>query len=425
MTHDIVIRNASLDGSDDLVGIAIDDGRIARVADSVGEGDEEIDADGNFVSPGFVDCHMHLDRVCSVCGERVPIENEEPITVAKFNDFFDRYHDRTSLEEIEEQAVRDIQRAVEAGTTYIRSHVSIDHPTENGNIRALVRAIERTEDLVDVQLVPMSAHGVLNGERTEDLLREAIEIGLEHDPSGKSILVGGADPASRNRDIDGTLDVWFDVASEYDVDIDAHIQDSGTLGAFTIERLCEKAEEYGYEGRVTASHSFSLAHLPGWRLDELIEMMNEVDLKLDTCYSSTRTQMPIRRLVESGVALGHGTDNHRDYISPHGEGDTLHAAHIELFKLTGDRDRDQAYRWYTTNPGMDLIWEVITREGARVLDLDGYGIEEGARADLIVLDAPSSQWAIIEEAERSYVIKDGEIVVEDGMLRPEHRVVES
>ena len=67
--HDLVIRNGNIvDGSGKkpfLGDIAIDDGKITKVGEVINSGKKEIDANGNIVSPGWVDIHTHYDgQVC-------------------------------------------------------------------------------------------------------------------------------------------------------------------------------------------------------------------------------------------------------------------------------------------------------------------------------------------------------------------------
>ena len=67
--HDLVIRSGNIvDGSGKkpfLGDIAIDDGKITKVGEVINSGKKEIDADGNLVSPGWVDIHTHYDgQVC-------------------------------------------------------------------------------------------------------------------------------------------------------------------------------------------------------------------------------------------------------------------------------------------------------------------------------------------------------------------------
>ena len=63
--HDIVIRNGTLidgSGAQRSVGdIAIDGPLITQVGGKAGAGRREINADGAFVTPGWVDVHSHYD----------------------------------------------------------------------------------------------------------------------------------------------------------------------------------------------------------------------------------------------------------------------------------------------------------------------------------------------------------------------------
>ena len=64
---DLIIRRAKLRDRDDLVDLAVEGGRIAAMAKSVGSrAAVEIDAGGNLVTPPFCDPHLHLDAVLSV-----------------------------------------------------------------------------------------------------------------------------------------------------------------------------------------------------------------------------------------------------------------------------------------------------------------------------------------------------------------------
>src|SRR5438552_10213104 len=65
MTHDLVIRNGTLVDGTGLpryhADVAVDAGRITAVGHVRDRGGEEIDAEGNVVTPGFVDGHTHMD----------------------------------------------------------------------------------------------------------------------------------------------------------------------------------------------------------------------------------------------------------------------------------------------------------------------------------------------------------------------------
>lgn len=414
---DLVIRNGYVQDRDAVVDIVIDDGVIHEISSSFEqEGVNEINAQGDLVSPGFVDCHKHTDRAFAAAGERKPKGADKPFIERGISDLFDQYYEENPLSQITANARRVIEMSVRGGTTHIRSHVGVDHTVGVDTMEACIQAKKETDHLVDLELVPAAFGGITNGD-AEERVREAIEMGLEAFPEEDSILVGGTDPAGMNNDIEGTIATWFDLAADYDIDMDVHIQDGGQLGHHTLEALVRETRERGYEGRVTASHCFSLAQAPDWWLEQYLNEFAALDLKTVTCYNSIRCDMPVKELVDSGIPLGHGTDNDRDFVIPHGNSDILEAAQVMSLKLHGDQRNSEEYRWSESNPGLEFLWNLLTEQGSRVLGIEeSYGVEEGANADLVVFDKPSLQWAVIEQAERSYVIKDGIIVAEGGEI---------
>ncbi len=261
-------------------------------------------------------------------------------------------------------------------------------------------------------IVPYASRGIL-ADGNEQLVREALELGLE-EGGHENILLGGMDPAGRNRAVEATLDRWFEVATEYDVDLDVHLQDGGTTGAYVFEQFLDRIDQYEYEGRVTVSHGFCLGHVPEWRAVELGESLAAAEVGLLTCYTSTPVEMPLRPLDEMGLDIGVGADNTHDFGFPHGTPDPLLGAFVQLIKLRGSPVEDDDYGWYDTNPGLRLLWKLLTRGGASVLDIDSYGLEVGSPAAFVVLDRPTAEEAIARRGTPQYVFKDGKLVAEGG-----------
>jgi cytosine/adenosine deaminase-related metal-dependent hydrolase len=423
-SHDrTVIRDASLAERDGVFDVAIEDGLIDAVAEPGGPaGGREIDAGGNLVSPGFVDCHKHIDRAYAATGDRKPRGVDEPFPDREMAGLFDDHFESVGRDGIEENALRNLQTAVAAGTTHVRSHVGVDHTVGTDTMDACLRARERAAEIVDLELVPGAYSGITRGDG-EALVREAVAMGVERAPRD-AVLVGGSDPGPRDGDIPGAIETWFDVATEHDVDVDVHIQDNGSLGHHTLDRLIAETHARGYEGRVTASHCFSLAEASPERLDALLSSFAEAELRAVACYNSIRAEMPVRAILDGGVPLGHGTDNDRDFVIPHGNADSLEGIQVMSLKLLGAERTSESYRWSETNAGLDTLWRLATHEGATVCGIDGYGVREGTPADLVVFDEPSRQWAAIERATRTHVLKDGRVVARDGDLLEEYRLVD-
>lgn len=422
--YDVIVRNAYVQERDSIVDIAIKDGNIASVQPALAASTAEvIDAEENLVSPSFTDCHIHADRSFALCGDRHPIKNEyEPDSIglrsSYTNEKFDAHFANITKEELTENIIKDIQGTVAAGSGYVRTHLGIDHVSDPMIMEATLDAREATQDIVDVQLVPFVVNSIFDQE-TRELLEECIERGIER--AGKeNILMGGIGTgSSEGKQIDRTINEWFVIAKKYDLDVDVHIQDHGSLGAYTIEQLIQAIEAHEYEGRVTGSHCYGLAHLPGEWQDHILDHAAEIDLKLTTCFSSTPCKWPLRSCIDKDISVGHGTDNTHDYIMPYGVSDSITGILIESVKLTDFEGYPKDIFWYQSNEGLQSLWNLITHDGGAVLGIDDYGIKEGTSADLVVLDEPSREWAITRQATRKYVLKNGRIIAEDDVLLPE------
>lgn len=422
--YDVIIRDAYLQEDNKIADIGIADGYIKTISESIeGTASESIDARENLVSPSFTDCHMHNDRSFSICGGRHPVGNEyEPDAVGLRESYchggFDEHFADLSVGELTENIIRDIQRTVASGTGHVRTHVSMDHVSDPMLVEATLNARDELTDVVDVQLVPYVADSLKNDD-ARNLLYEGLEIAI--DRAGDDVLLGGIGTGPKEgKHIDGTIENWFDIATEFDLDIDVHIQDHGSLGAYTIEQLISETDARGFNGRVTASHCYALGDLPDPWFGKILDLAEDVNLKMTTCFSSTPCTWPLREITSHQIPLGHGTDNTHDYIMPYGISDSILGILIESIKLTHFEGYAEDVFWYQSNEGLRALWDLITYEGASVLDLDEYGVAEGCRADLVVLDEPSQEWAIARQAGQRYVLKSGRVVAENGMLLPEY-----
>ena len=66
--------------------------------------------------------------------------------------------------------------------------------------------------------------------------------------------------------------------------------------------------------------------------------------------------------------------------------------------------------WMTTEDDMERLYDMITVDAARAMGLDDFGLEVGAPADMVVLEAPSVLEALRDHRQPVYVIRNGEVV---------------
>jgi cytosine/adenosine deaminase-related metal-dependent hydrolase len=62
-----------------------------------------------------------------------------------------------------------------------------------------------------------------------------------------------------------------------------------------------------------------------------------------------------------------------------------------------------------------MALEAATYGGARALGLEAYGLEPGARADIVVIDASTPAEAVVAHPVRNLVVKAGRIVARQGV----------
>ena len=402
--YTLMIRNAYLRESNEGCDIAISGDRIAEISrNHPGKGEKEIDAGGKFVSPAFIDSHTHMDKSFTGSGARQPKYYEAPYARDRSIQIGLEYYRHAPVEEIQRHVIQHALLQIKNGTLYTRTHVDVDQVVRTKAVEAVIAARKELRGLIDIQIVAFAQSGFLRDSQAEPLVRRAIEMGAD--------LVGGLDPATWEHDIEIALEVTFRIARDFDIPIDEHMMERGTLGIYALQRLAAKIIENQYMERVTSSHNFSLADAPSEGIDQSIPLFKDAGLKLVTCYSSSPPAFPFKKLLEANIPIGCGSDNIKDFWIPFGSGDMVQGAFIET------------QRWnLRTNADLESMWDMITVEGAKVLGMEeDYGIAAGKKADLVILDALSPQWAIIDQARKLYVVKNGRILVENGDLLPELR----
>ncbi|MFN4133912.1 MAG: amidohydrolase family protein, partial [Candidatus Hadarchaeales archaeon] len=68
--------------------------------------------------------------------------------------------------------------------------------------------------------------------------------------------------------------------------------------------------------------------------------------------------------------------------------------------------------WMTTFSDMEILYDLITRNPAKILRVAGYGLKEGCRADLAVLGVGSVWDAIATQAVPRFVVSGGRVIAE-------------
>ena len=146
---DLVINNAKLRHREGLWNIGIKDGRILKISQEPLFGEEEINAGGRLVSPGFIDPHIHLDKVNIVDVVRPNVSG----TLHEAIEIIWEKKATYTTEDIVERAGEVIERAAKNGTTRMRTHVDIDTIGGLKPLEGVLAARKKYQGIMDIQIV--------------------------------------------------------------------------------------------------------------------------------------------------------------------------------------------------------------------------------------------------------------------------------
>jgi len=396
MAFDKIFLNARFDGGA-RHHIAVKDGRIAALlpADAPANGAETVDLGNALVVPGFVEGHIHLDT--SFYGDAW--KPHKPCTDG-FN-----VHERVAFQAenmaaaapMDVRARNQLDLCIGHGSTQMRSHVMVDGSVGLKSLETILRVREEYKGLIDIQLVAFPQSGILASPGTPQLLDEAIGLGAN--------LVGGLDPASFDRDVEKHLDVVFGVANKHGVDIDIHLHDMGSLGAFEIEQIAARTRALGMEGHVAISHAYGLGDITMDHLKTVADILARSGVAIMTNAPGARAFPPILVLRNAGVTVFSGNDNIRDSWWPYGDGDMLRRATTLGYRSGFNIDEE-----------LRVAFDVVTEAGAKALRLEGYGLGVGAKADFVTLNAEHVPEAVVAAPQGRSVYKAGMLVARNGAI---------
>jgi cytosine/creatinine deaminase len=385
---DLLLRGGRPWGHDGAADVSVRGGRIEQIGPGLDPaGAEVVDVEERLILPGLVDAHTHLDKTL-FGGPWVPHSAGDALEDRIANDRNRR--GGLGIPSADRIAAL-LERMVVNGTTHVRSHTDIDPGVGLRGVEAVREAVRRLDGRVSVEQVAFPQHGLLTNPGTAELLEQALVDGVE--------TIGGIDPAGIDRDPVRHLDVIFALAARHGARIDIHLHDPGSLGAWELELIAERTRDSGLHGRVTVSHAYGFGQSDPATQARLIERLAEAGVTLLTAAVYSFPVPPIKRLRAAGVNVACGHDGICDLWGPYGSGDMLERAMHVAYRSTFRRDDD-----------IELALDAATYGGARALGLDGYGLEAGARADLVVLAADTAAEAVVTRPPRELVLKDGRIV---------------
>lgn len=392
---DITIRNAVPAGvSDEPLDIGVSGGKIVEIGKGLTPGDRDYDAEGRIVVPGFVETHIHLDKSCILhrCSSKRGDLEEAIGEVARLKSDF-------TEEDVYERATRTLRKCVINGTTRMRTHVEVDPVVGLRGVEGVKAAIKDFAWAIDVQMCVFPQEGLLNNPGTDELMVAALKDGA------KSV---GAAPYTDSSP-HGQIDRVFEMAREFDVDIDMHLDFGDSAAELDAEYVCRKADEYGWGGRTTIGHVTKFSVMSPEKLASMgkrladagvaVTVLPSTDLFLmhrDHDHTVPRGVTPLHKLLEVGVNCSLSTNNVLNPFTPFGDCSLIRMANL--------------YANIAQIGKMDTFAEclnMVSSRSAKLLNLSDYGLEKGMTADMVVVDNTDPAMAVAELSQPMYVFKGG------------------
>ncbi|TLX53682.1 cytosine deaminase [Stutzerimonas nosocomialis] len=407
------IVNARLRGKEGLFRIELDGERIAALVPQAGPADTpagDLDAASNLVTAPFIEPHIHLDATLTA-GE--PAWNMS----GTLFEGIERWGERKALvthEDSKTRAKKTIDMLVDHGIQHVRTHVDVTDPTLAA-LKAMVEVRDETRHLVDMQIVAFPQEGIESFEGGRRLMEEAVAIGAD--------VVGGI-PHFENTREQGVSSIHFlmDLAERKGLLVDVHCDETDDPHSRFLEVLAEQARVRGMGARVTASHTTAMGSYDNAYCSKLFRLLKMSGINFISCptesihlqgrfdtYPKRRGLTRVAEIDRAGMNVCFAQDSIVDPWYPLGNGNIMRIleAGLHICHMLGYEDLQR---------GLDLI----TDNSARTLNLgDGYGLEPGRPANLLILSAPSDYEMIRTQGHALASIRKGRLLMQRTPARVE------
>lgn len=394
---DILTKNATLRGRESLTDIGIAGGKIVSVEKGLGgEAGVTVDAEANLVTESFVNPHLHLCKVYTL-----QMMDEDALTAYQGEgmgkamtaiELAARVKEKYDESWIIENVRKAIAQAARFGNTHIRAFADVDSKAKLEGVKALIRAREEFKGIVDIQVCAFAQDGWVRERGVDKLVREAMELGAD--------VVGGI-PWIEYTDADMNQHVKeiFDLAVEFDKDVSMLVDDAGDAGLRTLELMAVEAIQRNWHGRALAHHARAMALYPMPYFQKVAALLKQANMTVVSDPQTGPLHARVKELLAEGASVCLGQDDISDAYYPFGRNNMLEVAFLASHLL-----------WMTTRSEMETLYDMITVNAAKAMNVEGHKLQVGGNANLVVLNQPNVLDALREHSAPRVVISHGKVV---------------
>ncbi|KZN25296.1 S-adenosylhomocysteine deaminase [Haladaptatus sp. R4] len=375
-----------------------DDGTILSVGD-VADADETLDAEGDLVIPGLVNAHCHA-AMTLLRG----YADDKPLGTWLREDVWPVEAELTP-EDVRAGTDLGLLEMIKSGTTgfadmYFEME-QVAEAVEEAGLRARI------------------GHGVVTIGRDEDAAREdfqtSLDIAQEFDGAADGRISTAVMPHSLTTVGEEYLDEYVPLAREADVPVHYHANETRDEVAPIVEERGERPLEYARDEGMTEEGDF-IAHGVHVNTAE-IELLAETGTGVVHCPASNMKlasgMAPVQAMLDAGVTVGLGTDGA--------------ASNNDLDMFDEMRDAAMLGKLAANDASAvpaEAVVEMATAGSADAIGFNSGRIEEGANADLAVIDLSAPHLTphhdlvshlayAVNGSDVRHTIGDGRILMED------------
>jgi cytosine/creatinine deaminase len=393
---DFIICNARLSDrpADGPLDIGIERGRIVAIARGLSADAQVYDAGGHLVCPGLIETHIHLDksRIIERCApqERKELSPVKGVTPLKPG---------MTVDDVRTRAARTLEDCIKHGTTRMRTQVEVDPGIGMRGFEGVQSLIADYRWAIDIEICVFPQEGLISYPGTEELLIEALKRGAR--------VIGGA--PRYDSDEAGQIRRIFELAREFDVDIDMHLDVGPTPDAMNIHLVRDLTEKYRRGGRVVVGHMAKLSLLPPQEVATLARSLADTGIAVTVLPTTdlflmgrNRDHSVVRGVADANLLLKHGVEcslssnNILNPATPYGDCSLIRMANLYANVLQLDRPAE-----------LCECFGMLTDRSARLLNLKDYGFAVGNPADVVIIGAQAPEQAIAEISQPLAVFKRG------------------
>jgi cytosine/creatinine deaminase len=309
-------------------------------------------------------------------------------------------------EAVIERALRYCDLAVSQGLLAIRSHVDVCDDRLLA-VDALLEVRRQVAPYIDLQLVAFPQDGYYRSPGAVENLRRALDRGVD--------VVGGIPHFERTM-ADGTASVraLCELAADRGLRVDMHCDETDDPLSRHIEMLAAETLRLGLQGRVAGSHLTSMHSMDNYYVSKLLPLIAEADLAAianpliniliqgrHDAYPKRRGMTRIPEMRHHGILCALGHDCVMDPWYSLGSADMLEVAGMAVH--VGHLSSREAMRY---------CFDGVTKSPAKIMGLEGYGLEVGCNGDLVLLQARDPIEAIRLKPSRLAVVRRGRVISE-------------